>query len=318
MKIIQRDIGLVSQVQNKPMKKIRITIGIPAYNEAENIKILLQKLKRQKIRGGIISEIIVVSDGSTDETPQIARMDGDERLKVYHRNLRLGTVKAQNEILKYASGDILVLLNADVVPLGNRFIENLIKPFKKNPLVGLVGADTISAKPRTWFENVIAESHELKREMYQQIYGTDTIYLCHGRARAFSKTLYRQLNWINNYPEDSFSYIFAIKKGFKFVFASQAKVLFRSPSTFADHLTQSRRFINGRKQLEQYFSREFVRKQFAIPQKLFFRTLCKRLVSHPITTFAYIVTSLLVRLWPNSQKIYQSRWRIAVTSKKVI
>ena len=49
------------------MKKLRISIGIPAYNEGGNIARLLRSVLGQKKRE-LIDEIIVISDGSSDNT----------------------------------------------------------------------------------------------------------------------------------------------------------------------------------------------------------------------------------------------------------
>ena len=49
---------------------MKIVIGIPAYNEEENIAKIIVKIKQ------ITSEIIVCNDGSTDLTSEIARKLG--------------------------------------------------------------------------------------------------------------------------------------------------------------------------------------------------------------------------------------------------
>lgn len=50
------------------MKKLTVTIGIPAYNEEQNIGHLLVNIFNQSTSIAILDEIIIVSDGSTDNT----------------------------------------------------------------------------------------------------------------------------------------------------------------------------------------------------------------------------------------------------------
>lgn len=48
--------------------KIDVSIGIPAYNEERNIGRLLTAILNQKTQSVNISQIVVVSSGSTDKT----------------------------------------------------------------------------------------------------------------------------------------------------------------------------------------------------------------------------------------------------------
>ena len=55
------------------MKKIDVSIGIMAYNEERNIGKLLNILLNQRLKTTHISEIVVVSSGSTDKTDSIVK-----------------------------------------------------------------------------------------------------------------------------------------------------------------------------------------------------------------------------------------------------
>ena len=57
-----------------------------------------------------MSEIVVVDDGSTDETPTVARRDGSVR---YLRQERRGLSEARNSGWRASSGDYVVFLDAD-------------------------------------------------------------------------------------------------------------------------------------------------------------------------------------------------------------
>ena len=55
-------------INKKSMKQLRVTIGIPAYNEENNIIPLLTSLVNQKTSQVVVEKIIVMSDGSSDNT----------------------------------------------------------------------------------------------------------------------------------------------------------------------------------------------------------------------------------------------------------
>lgn len=295
----------------------KISIGIPAYNEEKNIRWLLKSLLTQELGRFELAEIIVVSDASTDKTNAEVAFFNDRRIKLLVNERRQGVNASQNKIVKSASGDILIILNADVLPADRRFLQEIIKPFKKDQRVGLVGAQTIPTKSLTMIDAIISESHKFKNLLYQQLGEGDSIYLCHGRARAFSKQFYSQIHWPDDCPEDPYSYLFCLKRGFKFVYHPCAKVFFRSPSTLADHLRQSYRFNQGKRALEKYFPKPLLKKAYHISKKLLIASFAEFFLKHPFAISAYLAISAYTRLLRLNKVIDHSKWDVAPTTKIV-
>ncbi len=80
-----------------------ITVVIPCLNEEEGIKKVLAKIP------DFVDEVIVVDNGSTDGTGEIARKLG---AKVIHENVR-GYGRAYKAGLLHARGDIIITLDGD-------------------------------------------------------------------------------------------------------------------------------------------------------------------------------------------------------------
>jgi glycosyltransferase involved in cell wall biosynthesis len=177
----------MKNMHNSNNIKKQITIGIPAFNEEKNIKFLIESLLKQKLRNAILEQIIIVSDGSTDSTDKKVQSIKNNLVTLITNKKRVGLNRALNKIVQFASSDILVILNADILPANEYFIQNLIKPFFKNKNIGIVGANTISQPSRNLLERILVNSHELKQFMYARISNGNNVYMCHGRARAFSK-----------------------------------------------------------------------------------------------------------------------------------
>ena len=97
-----------------------VSVVICAFNEAEHIGRLLSSLADQTRPP---SEVIVVDDGSTDETAAIAEAHEALTLKVAHR----GPARGRNLGARVASGDILVFLDGDMA-CTPRFVELLVRP----------------------------------------------------------------------------------------------------------------------------------------------------------------------------------------------
>lgn len=299
-------------------KKMTITVGISALNEGSNIKNLLNSIKKQHVENATLEKIILISDGSTDNTVKNALSTKIKILKVIDSKERLGKMKRENEILKYSSSDILVILDADVKPANNHFINELINPIILEKNVGLVGANIKSLPGNNLVQKSIAISNRFKQEIYTKINNGDNIYLCHGRARAFSKKYYKNLSWPQDFPEDAYSYLFCIKLGFKFAFAENAIVLYKSPSTINDHLKQSVRFKNGMQISSKEFSKKFVDSNYFISKKLFLTTLTKYIIKYPFYMTCYIAIMIYLRLFKSRTTIDNNRWAISSSTKEVI
>ena len=96
-------------------RKPAISAVLPAYNEAENIRAVTEGLRRALARECERFEIIIVDDGSTDDTPRLAdqlAMEYAEVRVVHHRPnrgygaaLRSGFTRAQMPLVFYMDAD---------------------------------------------------------------------------------------------------------------------------------------------------------------------------------------------------------------------
>lgn len=90
---------------------MRFTIVLPVFNAEKYIVQCIESWKNQSYKN---FELIIVNDGSTDQTSDILDdiQKSDERIKVLH-SINGGVSKARNEALKYVTGDILGFCDAD-------------------------------------------------------------------------------------------------------------------------------------------------------------------------------------------------------------
>lgn len=296
--------------------KLNISVGIPAHNEGSNIKELLLSLIAQKENSLNLKEIIVVSDGSTDDTVIRAREIKDSRIIIFENNEKSGKSVAQNKIIEKFTGDILIILDADILPKYQNFLDNLTTPFITNSMLGLTSGKTTPVAALTYLEKIINFSVGMKTEVYESINSGNNIFLCHGRSRAFSREFAKQLSFPSGLlSEDSWSYLMCIKNGFEFQYVKSAELLYRSPQVLKDHVNQSLRYFQGKQWLEKNVDGYNTENGFPkISKKLLAKIAIKHFIAHPILFISYIC---LVAFLFFSSKLRTStvNWDIIKSSK---
>lgn len=103
------------------MAKHRITTIIPAFNEEKTIVSVVKAAQSCSE----ISEIIVVDDGSTDNTFQKAQSTG---VQVIRQPVNLGKGQAMEAGVRASKGDIFLFLDADLINLKGSHLSRLIAP----------------------------------------------------------------------------------------------------------------------------------------------------------------------------------------------
>lgn len=105
-------------------QRLKISVVLPAYNEAAFIRNVIDAAKQV----AEVDEILVVNDGSTDETAEIAREAG---ARVVSHKINRGKGFAMKTGCEKAIGDVLIFLDADLVNIRPEKIRRMITPFKE-------------------------------------------------------------------------------------------------------------------------------------------------------------------------------------------
>ncbi|MPZ75719.1 MAG: glycosyltransferase [Deltaproteobacteria bacterium] len=96
----------------------RMSVIIPTRNRGSSLKRLLDSLELATCPDGTAVEIIVINNHSTDSTPQILRQESTKERKYPIKileHLKLGKAEALNLGLSETAGDLLLILDDDVL-----------------------------------------------------------------------------------------------------------------------------------------------------------------------------------------------------------
>jgi glycosyltransferase involved in cell wall biosynthesis len=116
----------------------RVSVIIPAYNAARTIDAALQSVFAQTWRD---FEIIVVDDGSADDTVQRVRAWGN--LVDLHCQANAGPAAARNRAMQHARGELIAFLDADDLWLPTK-LERQVRYFDTYPNTGLLHTDALT------------------------------------------------------------------------------------------------------------------------------------------------------------------------------
>lgn len=211
---------------------MKVSVIIPTYNEEKDIGECLESLSKQTF-GDL--EVIVVDDGSTDTTSLKLRgasqTYGIKILKQDHK----GAGAARNLGAKYAKGEILVFVDADMV-FRQDFIEKLVEPILKGETVGTFSKEEYLANKN----NVWARCWNLNRGLPPDRMHTESYP---NRQKVFRAILRREFDKAGGFDEkagytDDWS--LSEKLGVEATTASDAVFYHKNPQNLKDVFIQSR------------------------------------------------------------------------------
>jgi glucosyl-3-phosphoglycerate synthase len=132
-----------SLVDAKERLGVHVSVCLPARNEEATVGPIVEVLTAQLVHGaGLVDEVIVLDDGSTDATAEAAR-EGGARVYPVERVLAdlpagEGKGNALWKALYVAEGDLVCFLDADVRNFSPHFVTRLLQPLLEDPRVGFV------------------------------------------------------------------------------------------------------------------------------------------------------------------------------------
>lgn len=110
----------------------QVSVIIPAFNEENTIADVIRVAKLSPL----VSDVLVVSDGSTDSTVSISK---DLGVRVLELPENIGKGLAMNEGVKQTTSNILVFIDADLIGFTQQHLEKLILPVLHNECMMNVG-----------------------------------------------------------------------------------------------------------------------------------------------------------------------------------
>jgi len=124
------------------MNSMKVSIIIPVYNEEKTILKIIKKILKLR---SINKELIVVNDGSTDNTKKLLSTFSNKRIRIINHNKNTGKGAAIRTAQKHITGTHVIIQDADLEYEPTDY-KNLLKPFKKKNISAVYGSRVLKKK----------------------------------------------------------------------------------------------------------------------------------------------------------------------------
>jgi glycosyltransferase involved in cell wall biosynthesis len=286
----------------------RITVGIPAYNEEQNIVNLLRSLEGQE---PLIAEVII-SDDSSDRTAALVSdfaRRSSLNIILFHHGTRRGAAEAWNEIFHHATGDVVVLYDADTIPhpsctekLASSILENIaLCASNSNP----VQAAGIAGRASVFISNWLRSVRRLRLSQYTVM----------GRALAIDAEAARRIQ----IPSDTIAIDLylqckVLEMGLDVAYNDNAIVYFKPPGSMQDMVSQVMRAVKGHNQIKNQVSPLGI----SLPPHLVFAQTLKNAAKDPSGAISTIIGYSLIPYYKSRlRQIDSAKWHLADSSKAI-
>jgi len=105
----------------------KISVLLSTYNNEKTIKLSIGSILDQTYKN---FELLIIDDGSEDNTLQICKSFSDSRIKLFKNDSNIGLTKSLNKVSQYATGKYLARQDGDDISLNNR-LQKQIAVFNK-------------------------------------------------------------------------------------------------------------------------------------------------------------------------------------------
>ncbi len=211
-------------------KQISLSVIIPARDAGETIEACLRAALDQR-NLPMDYEVILVDDGSVDETAQIG-----ERLGVrVIRQENAGPAAARNAGAAAARGEILAFTDADCQP-SSEWLYHLTRPFQDAAVVGVKG--TYLTRQRELTPRFVQQEYSFK---YQRMAAQEQIDFIDTYSAAYRRDVFQANEGFDSafavpsVEDQEFSFRLA-RKGYRMVFAPQAVVYHQHDRSLGEYV----------------------------------------------------------------------------------
>jgi peptidoglycan-N-acetylglucosamine deacetylase len=231
-------------VPDHPDYRPRVSVVVPAHDEEAVILETVESALHSDYPG---IEVVVVDDGSTDQTGALLdqRFGGDPRVRIHHQPNR-GKPAALNQALALATGEILVTMDADTV-VAPGAVQRLVRHFA-DPRVGAVAGNVKVSNRTTWITRWQALEYITSQNLEKRAFDLlNCITVVPGALGAWRAEALRAAGGFtaDTLAEDADLTFSIRRRGWKISYEEEAEAFTHAPATPGELIQQRFRWTYG-------------------------------------------------------------------------
>ncbi len=276
--------GLLKEPPSYP----KISVLVPAYNEEKVIRTTIESLLSTDYPE---KEIIVIDDGSKDQTLEIA-LQYKDKVKVIHKE-NGGKASALNMGMLYATGPIIVILDADTI-IGHTALKHIAKSFSNENIAAVAGNVKIRNRINclTWCQALeyLSGIQIMRRGL--DYFGAITIVP--GALGAFKKKKLEEAGAYHNdtLVEDFDATMKVLRSGMIISGSNMATAYTQAPQKLRDFYKQRKRWYRGNLQVLRRHSDILLNPRFGYLHKFSYPLMAIHMLVIPATSLMVLVFTI--------------------------
>ncbi len=288
-----------------------VSVISSVFNEGNTIYNLIQDILHQHESNFTLREVLVLSDGSTDNTVAEVKKIQDPRVHVVDNKEQIGQNHRFNAGYPLCCGDIIITIDGDV-RIKDRFVFESLVRRHLHTKVPVVAGHSEPRPLKNFIQKITHFGFRTDSVVKNKLTGAAIRYRLIGRLFSCTKESLKGVSIPHNAANDVFLFYFFRQKGLTVAYEPRAVVLFTFPSTLQDLLKQNKRHLKTNHRL--YFPKELIKTHDTRTKRKIFPVLLKHVVEQPITGTCFILlffyASLLAKRYNR-----QATWEYLASTK---
>lgn len=135
----------MNQMPSNNLKPVpAISVVVVTWNNLDSLRLCLEALNNAVVRSGLVTEIIVVNNGSSDGTTEF--LDKNDRVRQFRFGSNAGFGPASNQGMRMAKAPLVAMLNDDIV-VDPGFLGPITRHFTRPEVFAVAPLMILNGKP---------------------------------------------------------------------------------------------------------------------------------------------------------------------------
>ncbi len=267
----------------------RISLIVPAYNEAKTIRSCVQSLRELNYPN---YDVVVVDDGSTDNTFEEASQIRDVKII---RQENQGKPRALNNGIRASTGEIIVTVDADTT-IDKEALKKIAERFSSDERLGAV-AGNVKVNPEPKIMNAVQSAEyatgiNLIRKG-QSVLGC--VMIVPGPIAALKREAVEKVDFFSDdtFAEDFDITVKILKAGYRVEYEEKSLAYTDAPKNTEDLIKQRRRWYRGMTQVLDKHKNMYLNPKYGVAGVFGIPNLWFDSIS-PFLNFGFLLTTVLM------------------------